>query len=137
MIRTAYNTAHTPTGAKVETFLGSLYGPGYVKISEPITLGELLQTCQYSTLNVFSRAHAIEVDSSEFLRIDAKVIVPGNGPWSIGGQTLKGFKDGSKPVRVWFDVQEAEDGGAYVIAYAEVHTPDGPSINVQLDVEFD
>ena len=137
MIRTPYNTASTPSGAKVETFLSSLHGPGYVKISDPICMGELLRACQYSTLKVFSRAHGVEVDSSEFLSICAKTFVPGNGAWSVGGQTLKGYKDGTKPVRVWFEVQEAEDGGAYVIAYAEVHTPDGPSIRVQLDVEFD
>lgn len=137
MNRKPYNTTNARNGVKVETFLASLHGPGYLKLSAPLSMTELLQACQYSALTVNSRAHAIEVDTSEFLSIGSKTFVPGTGAWSVGGQTMKGYKDGTKPVRCWFEVQEASDGAAYVIAYAEVPTPDGPSVRVQLDVEFD
>ena len=59
MIRTAYHTTRTASGSKIETFLGSLHSPGYLRISDPIGMNELLESCTLSDLNVYSRAHGL------------------------------------------------------------------------------
>ena len=62
MIRTAYYTTRTASGAKIETFLGSLHGPGYLRISGPVSMDELLDSCCLSGLNVYSREHGLKAD---------------------------------------------------------------------------
>jgi len=134
--RHAYNTTHTAEGAVIETHLNSLWGPGYLKISEPISMEDLLSSCSLTELRVYNRAHGIDVAESEFTRIAGKTFTPGGGAWSVTAQTLKGTSDrGEVPCR--FEVQESADGCAFVTAYADVPTPGGPTIQVQLDVEFD
>ena len=137
MIRTAYNSTHTKSGAKIETFLASLHGPGYLRIPDPIGMDELLESCTLSDLNVYSRAHDLTVDPRTFDAWGGKTFVPGTAAWSVGGQSIKGYKGQTEAVECWFEVQGALDGGFYVLAFAEVPTPDGPMVRVQLDVEFD
>jgi len=137
MIRTPYNTTLTPEGVTVQTFLPSMrYSAGYLKISGPLSMSELIGSCEYSKLTLQNREYGVEVDSSEFDRIAGKTFTPGGGAWSVNAQTLKGTTDRGE-VTCRFDVTQALDGCIFVTAYADVPTPDGPTIQVQLNVEFD
>lgn len=137
MIRTAYNTAHTQSGAKIETFLASVHGPGYIKISEPICMNELLESCKYSDLNIYSSAHGLKVDPRVFDDFGGVIL------WServdtFSAPTFKVRNEYGREFRAWFEAQQTADGtGIYLIAFTDLPTPNGPTIRVQLDVEFD
>lgn len=137
MISAPYYTVTTPSGATVETYLDSARGRGFLKISEPISLCELLESDELSSLTIECRGRGLKVKRSEYARIKGKTFVEGTGPWAVGSQEMLCINAHGEPCTAYFQVDAAPDGGVFVTAYAKTNTPGMPPALVQLDVEFD
>lgn len=132
-----YYSVTTVSGAKVETYLPSIHARGYLRISKPISLGELLASDKLSALTIECRSLGLEVKSSEYERIKSKVFVEGTGAWAVGAQELICGHESGKLCTAYLNVEADGRGGVYVTAYADVARDGYPTQRVQLDVEFD
>lgn len=132
-----YYTTKTASGATIETYLESMHGPGYLRISAPISVAELLESCNLSVLTAENAGAGLEVSQSEFERISGKTFVPGTGAWAVGSQELRCTAYYKSIHSAYFEVTEDVDGWSFVTAYAEVRQPGGPPVRVNLNVSFD
>ncbi len=137
MIRVPYYKVTTASGATVETHLSSLHGPGFLRVSKPISVCELLESDELSTLSVECRGRGLKVKHSEFTRIKGKTFVEGTGAWAVGAQELRCANDHGETCTAYLQVDADPSGGVFVTAYAKVYNPGMPPTLVQLDVEFD
>lgn len=136
-MNTPYYSLTTESGAKVETYLPSMHARGFLRISKPVSLGELLASDELSALTIECRSQGLKVKSSEYARIKGKTFVEGTGAWAVGAQELKCSNESGKPCTAYLNVEADGRGGVYVTAYAEVSREGYPTQRVQLDVEFD
>jgi len=138
-MNTPYYSLTTASGAKVETYLPSIHSRGFLRVSEPISLCELLESDELSTLTIECRSQGLKVKRSEYARIKDKTIVPVSGAWAVGAQELICIAESGEPCTAYIHVEEDGfwGGWVYVTAFAEISREGYPTQRVQLDVEFD
>lgn len=136
-MNTPYYSLTTASGAKIETYLPSTYGRGFLRVSEPISLSELLESDELSTLTIECRSQGLKVKPSEYARIKDKTLVPVVGAWAVGAQELMCIAESGEPCTAYIHVEEDGRGWVYVTAFAEISREGYPTQRVQLDVEFD
>lgn len=131
-----YHTTTTDSGVKVETHLGRCGHRDFVKLSGPAFVREVLESCNYSQLYVGNTSHGISVNPEQFKTFSGLLLWDELGS-EFSSPVFTARDEYARKLRAWFEVQPAPGGGVFLTAYAEAIRKDGPTVTVQLDVEFD